>query len=299
MNEIGDRLKEARKSNGYTLDDLQQMTKIQKRYLIAVEEGNLDVLPGDFYARAFIKQYAESVGLNGEELIQEHMDALPETENSTYPKGVQKTQTRSKTKNSGFAATLRDSLPTLLIVLLVIAIIFAIYLAITTGNNTDFDSFINEDDSAAVIEVDNNEEEASEQDESADEEEIEENTDDESAEENADDESLEEQNIDEITSSDTTTSYTISGVHPSEQSVVLNSEGGRSWVSISVDGEVANEGTIEDGGSIQTNFDDTVSEVSIIIGNASSTTVLLNEQEVPYKSSGNEAVRQVVDLEFE
>ncbi|MER2064097.1 MAG: helix-turn-helix domain-containing protein, partial [Alkalibacterium sp.] len=122
MNEIGERLKEARKAKGYTLDDLQQKTKIQKRYLIAVEEGNLDVLPGNFYARAFIKQYADSVGLNGDELIREHMDTLPQTNNASYSENVQKNQTRSKSKNSGFLATLKDSLPTLLIVLLVIAI---------------------------------------------------------------------------------------------------------------------------------------------------------------------------------
>lgn len=71
LNEIGEKLKEARKAKGYTLDDLQQMTKIQKRYLIAIEEGNYDVMPGKFYARAFIKQYADTVGLNGDQLLEE------------------------------------------------------------------------------------------------------------------------------------------------------------------------------------------------------------------------------------
>ena len=65
--EVGERLKEARQAKGYTLDDLQQITKIQKRYLVAIEEGNLNVLPGNFYARAFIKQYADTVGLNGDQ----------------------------------------------------------------------------------------------------------------------------------------------------------------------------------------------------------------------------------------
>lgn len=289
MNEIGDKLKEARKAKGYTLDDLQQMTKIQKRYLIAVEEGNLDVLPGDFYARAFIKQYADSVGLNGEDLIQEHMDTLSHTDQAEYTKGVQNTQTRSKTKNSGFAATLRDSLPTLLIVLLVIAIIFAIYLAITTGENANTDSFINENDSAAVIEVEDSEEESSDQ-EGVD------------TDEEADTDytaESEEQIIEEISGSDTNTAYTVSGAHPSEQEIVLMSEGGRSWVDIRLDGVSVNEGTIEDGGSLITEFDDAVSDITLIIGNASSTTVLLNDQEVPYKSSGNEQEVQTVNLEFE
>lgn len=69
MNGIGQTLKEAREKKGLTLDDLQQTTKIQKRYLIAIEAENFDALPGDFYVRAFIQQYAKVVDLDGDELL--------------------------------------------------------------------------------------------------------------------------------------------------------------------------------------------------------------------------------------
>ena len=69
MVQIGEILKSARLSKGYTLDDLQQMTKIQKRYLIAIEEGDYEIMPGNFYVRAFIKQYADTVGLDGDRLL--------------------------------------------------------------------------------------------------------------------------------------------------------------------------------------------------------------------------------------
>ena len=46
--EVGKKLHDARVAKGYTLDDLQQATKIQKRYLIAIEDEKCEELPGDF-----------------------------------------------------------------------------------------------------------------------------------------------------------------------------------------------------------------------------------------------------------
>ena len=61
MSALGSKLREARIEKGYTLNTLQQMTKIQKKYLQAIEEGNYEDMPGHFYVRAFIKQYADVV----------------------------------------------------------------------------------------------------------------------------------------------------------------------------------------------------------------------------------------------
>ncbi|MGY3724773.1 protein RodZ, contains Xre-like HTH and DUF4115 domains [Granulicatella balaenopterae] len=70
---IGNKLQKARQSKGYTLDDLQQMTKIQKKYLIAIEEGDYDIMPGEFYTKAFIKQVADTVGLDGENAVIDYL----------------------------------------------------------------------------------------------------------------------------------------------------------------------------------------------------------------------------------
>lgn len=80
MTELGTRLKEARIAKGYSLEDLQDLTKIQKRYLSGIENGKFDMMPGPFYVRAFIKQYAEAVGLNPDEMLELYKKEVPETE---------------------------------------------------------------------------------------------------------------------------------------------------------------------------------------------------------------------------
>ena len=85
LTEIGNRLREARIAKGLSLDDLQTITKIQKRYLLGIEEGNYSLMPGSFYVRAFIKQYAEAVGLEPEALFEEFKGEIPTTAADELP----------------------------------------------------------------------------------------------------------------------------------------------------------------------------------------------------------------------
>ncbi|HEY8529752.1 MAG TPA: helix-turn-helix domain-containing protein [Paenibacillaceae bacterium] len=78
MSDLGQLLRKAREQRGYTLDDIQELTKIRKRYLEAIEEGDYKVLPGSFYVRAFVKNYAEAVGLNAEEVLRLYQKELPQ-----------------------------------------------------------------------------------------------------------------------------------------------------------------------------------------------------------------------------
>ncbi|MDF7627020.1 helix-turn-helix domain-containing protein [Leuconostocaceae bacterium ESL0723] len=73
--EIGERLKAARKEKGMSLNDVSAATKIQLHYLKSLEAGDFAALPGEFYVRAFIRQYARVLGLNPDELIGETDDS--------------------------------------------------------------------------------------------------------------------------------------------------------------------------------------------------------------------------------
>jgi cytoskeleton protein RodZ len=66
--EIGPVLEQARNERGLTLDDVEQATKIRKRYLAGLEREDYGVLPDAVYAQGFLKTYANYLGLDGEEL---------------------------------------------------------------------------------------------------------------------------------------------------------------------------------------------------------------------------------------
>lgn len=133
MSELGEQLKRAREEKQISLDEIQELTKIQKRYLQAIENGDFDKLPGAFYTKAFIKTYAEAVGLNYEALIQQFGHELPNTPQPTEslpPRGMRPTiisPARSK---------LTSVLSGLLIFFIVIGIFAIIWIA-SIGSNDD------------------------------------------------------------------------------------------------------------------------------------------------------------------
>ncbi|OZU90255.1 helix-turn-helix domain-containing protein [Virgibacillus indicus] len=127
--EIGARLKEAREAKNISLDSLQETTKIQKRYLLAIEEGNFHILPGKFYTRAFIKEYANAVGLNSNDLLEEYKEEIPKTEEES---DIQYTriQRSRKENNNDKSPAIFSIFPTIIVVLLIIGIFFVAWFLI-------------------------------------------------------------------------------------------------------------------------------------------------------------------------
>lgn len=68
--EIGKRLKEAREKKGLTLEDIEEETKIRRKYLRAMEEEQFQILPGQVYAKAFLKTYTRFLGIDVEDVFQ-------------------------------------------------------------------------------------------------------------------------------------------------------------------------------------------------------------------------------------
>ncbi|PIC78301.1 DUF4115 domain-containing protein [Sporosarcina sp. P19] len=122
---IGARLKEARISKGLTLEDLQDSTKIQQRYLSAIENEEFQVIPGAFYVRVFIKQYAEAVDLDADEILSLYQDeyepAVQEKQESVVPATMQRSA-GSKQNNQ-----LREAMPKIIVALFILMIFVIVY----------------------------------------------------------------------------------------------------------------------------------------------------------------------------
>ncbi|WP_318245166.1 helix-turn-helix domain-containing protein [Solibacillus faecavium] len=125
LTELGARLKEARLARGYSLEDLQNITKIQKRYLIGIEEGNYAIMPGSFYVRAFIKQYAEAVGLDADETLTEYRKDIPEIQKEEVAQSFSQSPSRRSMKATS-SNKMMETMPKIIVALFAIVIIIVI-----------------------------------------------------------------------------------------------------------------------------------------------------------------------------
>jgi cytoskeletal protein RodZ len=72
LKKFTEELKEQREKVGITLQNVAAKTRIDIKFLEALEDGNVNFLP-ELYVKAFIKQYAKVVGLDEEETLQKYI----------------------------------------------------------------------------------------------------------------------------------------------------------------------------------------------------------------------------------
>ena len=66
---LGNMLRKARESKGYSLELINHETKIAKRYLEALEQENFNVFPCESYALGFLRNYGTYLELDINELF--------------------------------------------------------------------------------------------------------------------------------------------------------------------------------------------------------------------------------------
>ncbi len=83
MNPFSEEFRKERESKNITLSDISHKTRINIKYLQAIEQGAFDILP-QTYVRAFIKAYAEAIGITAEEALKKYdIHSTPEHKEET------------------------------------------------------------------------------------------------------------------------------------------------------------------------------------------------------------------------
>ena len=72
IDELGHILREARETKGFTLREVQDKTRINSRFLEALEMGDFDRLPTPTHVRGFLRNYARFLGLDPDPLLERY-----------------------------------------------------------------------------------------------------------------------------------------------------------------------------------------------------------------------------------
>src|SRR2546422_11493588 len=73
MASFGETLKRERELREISLRQISEATKINIRYLEALEENRFDALPGGLFNKGFIRAYATFIGVDGESMVDAYL----------------------------------------------------------------------------------------------------------------------------------------------------------------------------------------------------------------------------------
>ncbi|KOY73308.1 Xre-like DNA-binding protein [Apilactobacillus kunkeei DSM 12361 = ATCC 700308] len=260
--EIGKSLHDARVAKGMSIDDIQKITKIQKHYLEAIEQGNFAELPGDFYVRAFIKQFADTVGVNGIELLNEHDDSLPDTQSEEYADEVSKDDVNSRVASRSREQrkdSFRKAIPTIGIIVAILVVVCGVWAVVVHTNSSSQTSIssssvsVTGSSESSISKTDNKKKEDKKSTEG-------------------------KTTIKEVNA----TKYNVTG--QKENTVTLKATG-RAWSSIMADNKTLFQGSQNSGDKKDVKLPADTNSVNISLGNTQGAKILVNGTELKYDKS--------------
>lgn len=95
---IGLYLRQVREQQGYTLEDMNRITNIHIHYLQALEQDRYDLLPSPLYAKAFLRTYARSLGIDPKPIIDRFEQIVLQSQSlaPSSPRNTQRPNTLGK-----------------------------------------------------------------------------------------------------------------------------------------------------------------------------------------------------------
>jgi cytoskeletal protein RodZ len=291
--ELGNRLKEARLASGLSLDDLQSVTKIQKRYLVGIEQSDFSAMPGNFYVRAFIKQYAEAVQLDPDEIFETYKAEIPSAYNEHLTEQLSRVKTHKTITDRN--PKVFDLLPKILIGVIIIGIAALIYYFLThhAENKTKESERTNEQihvstsdklKNVSASDKDKKKKDNSKGNKSG-------------TTENSTQTTVPTQEISVLQKSRTRTTYQLKNA---DKFVVKLTSNGKTWVNIkNGKGYSFFQGILDKNGTNSQTTDLSKETTAVlVIGNANATDIFVNDQKMDYAIPPNQAGTQTITIQF-
>lgn len=91
----GRKLAEARRQQGWSLDEVADRIRVRREFLEALEDMNIKLLPGKAYALAFLRSYARELGIDEKAIVEQFQDECALTRPGGQPQ-VRKPATRPR-----------------------------------------------------------------------------------------------------------------------------------------------------------------------------------------------------------
>lgn len=105
MESLGRHLRQERELRQLSLEEMAQTTRIPLRMLEHIEADRFDSLPGDVFARGFLKSYARALGLRSDDVVA-RFDALAAPEPDTAPAPIASITPPERGRRFGIAIAL-------------------------------------------------------------------------------------------------------------------------------------------------------------------------------------------------
>jgi cytoskeletal protein RodZ len=148
MEQIGARLREARMRAKIDINQVESETKIRAKYLRAMENEEWELLPGEIYAKTFLRTYADYLGLDSREVVDDYRRQYERpTDHDLRPLSSGRERDRRPSGGGGGGGRRRRGqpqprggrgfpIPPWVIVVIVLVIVgVALYLVGTSNNN--------------------------------------------------------------------------------------------------------------------------------------------------------------------
>ncbi len=134
MAEIGATLREARMRARIDINEVELRTKIRAKYLRAMENEEWDLLPGDVYVKSFLRTYADFLGLDSRQLLDDYRRRYEHP--SDHDQRPLTPLSRDRDRRGARQGAGRPSVPPWAMVLVAVVAIFAVLEVIGLGGGS-------------------------------------------------------------------------------------------------------------------------------------------------------------------